>query len=108
LLELALATNEARREVELEHKKDADGHIMLALDEVDIAEELLEDTRAVSVEEAAVMVESDALLRSAQEAVYKASMENLYAERSLEQLEKHDQELRALLSDLRSSKLKQS
>ena len=81
---------------------------MLALDEVDIAEELLEDTRAVSVEEAAVMVESDALLRSAQEAVYKASMENLYAERSLEQLEKHDQELRALLSDLRSSKLKQS
>ena len=33
LLEMALATNAARREVEDEHTKGADGHIMLALDE---------------------------------------------------------------------------
>ena len=51
---------------------------------------MLEDSHehVVSVEEEAVMVESDAFLRSAQEAVYRASLEKVHAtERSLEQLE---------------------
>ena len=109
LLEMALATNAARREVEDEHTKGADGHIMLALDEVEVAAELLEDyhEHVTSVEEEAVKVESNAVLRSAQEAIYRASMKKVHVERSLEQLEKHDQELRELLSEIRFYKLKQ-
>ena len=135
MLEKALATNTARRDVEYEHKDEANKQCMQALDEVDVADELLEDAHehAVIIEDEVFMLESmdgeyevmerlrdlsvahaaqneeanaDTILHSAQEAAYKASMETLHAKRSLEQLEKYDQELRELLSQIRDEKLK--